>query len=145
MKVNMHVDTAQADEHAELFVQAITPKLQAAADELTQVDQQWWGYRDKEIVPLTLSLLSVIRVEDSNVIGYLAGQPPVQIRQRLYQLEASLPTNFVRVSKGEIINIQQLDHLTIALNGLINVLMKDGQIAMVSRRYTGVLKGRLGL
>ncbi|WP_204122634.1 LytTR family DNA-binding domain-containing protein [Lacticaseibacillus mingshuiensis] len=145
MKIELHIDPATTPEHAEVYVQALTPPLQTALDQLGQVDQQWWGYQEKQIIPLDLRRLSLIRASDDTVTAYRVGGGPVQLRERLYQLEAALPSNFIRVFKGEIVNGDLIDHLTVGLNGLINIAMQDGQVAMVSRRYMKLLKERLGL
>ncbi|MFD1432053.1 LytTR family DNA-binding domain-containing protein [Lacticaseibacillus yichunensis] len=145
MKIELHIDPNVAPEHADVYVQALTPPLQTALDQLGQVDQQWWGYQDKQIIPLDLRHLSLIRASDDTVTAYRVGGGPVQLRERLYQLEAALPSNFIRVSKGEIVNGDSIDHLSVGLNGLINIAMQDGQVAMVSRRYMRSLKERLGL
>lgn len=68
------------------------------------------------------------------------------LRQRLYELESRLPpSQFVRISNSEIINLRKVDHFDLNFAGTICVKLSDGSTTYVSRRYVSKLKKRLEL
>ncbi|WP_316960159.1 LytTR family DNA-binding domain-containing protein [Staphylococcus simulans] len=67
----------------------------------------------------------------------------LHIQQRFYQLEQSLPKDFIRISQSEIINMHNIKHLSLSKNGMIHIEMKHGEATYSSRRYLKQLKARL--
>ncbi|UXR51180.1 LytTR family transcriptional regulator [Staphylococcus simulans] len=65
------------------------------------------------------------------------------MQQRFYQLEQSLPKDFIRISQSEIINMHNIKHLSLSKNGMIHIEMKHGEATYSSRRYLKQLKARL--
>lgn len=59
---------------------------------------------------------------------------------RLYELEQKLPTNFLRISHTEIINIDFIDHFSLSKNGLVRITFSDKQQTYSSRRYLKKIK-----
>ncbi len=66
-------------------------------------------------------------------------------KQRLYQLEERLPSNFIKLSQGEIANIYQIHKLDLNIKGTVKVTFKTGQISFVSRRSIKSVKKALGI
>ena len=65
------------------------------------------------------------------------------INYRLYDLEKSLPENFIRISNTEIINLDVVKELQLTANGLTTVIFQNGKITTSSRRYLKKIKERL--
>lgn len=63
-----------------------------------------------------------------------------QISKRLYELEEILPTQFVRVSNSEIINLDYVSHFSLSTGGIINIEFKNGVKTSSSRRYLKKIK-----
>lgn len=65
-----------------------------------------------------------------------------QIKQKLYQLEETLPKNqFIRISNSTIINIKYVECFDVSTIGNIIVKFKNGATEQVSkRRVSGVMK-----
>jgi len=57
------------------------------------------------------------------------------IRSTLYQLEESLPKNFVRISNSEIVNSDRILRMDLSLSGTIGIKLEGGMESRVSRRY----------
>ena len=66
-------------------------------------------------------------------------------QQALYQLLQVLPNYFLQISQSEIINSQQISHLKLTPNGLIQIFLKNGDQTYSSRRYLKSIKERLQL
>ena len=62
------------------------------------------------------------------------------ISKRLYELEESLPMQFVRVSHSEIINLDYVSHFSLSAGGIINITFKNGTKTSSSRRYLKKIK-----
>ncbi|MDQ0222620.1 LytTR family DNA-binding domain-containing protein [Streptococcus moroccensis] len=64
---------------------------------------------------------------------------------RLYQVKDLLSTDFLQISQSEIINLKQLDHLQVTPNGLVKLILKNGDVTYSSRRYLKAIKEALNL
>ena len=65
---------------------------------------------------------------------------------KLYQIEEMLPkSDFVRISKNCIININKLTSVRPLLNGKMEVHMNNGEIQIVNRHYLKDFKSKFGL
>ena len=68
------------------------------------------------------------------------------LRLRLYELEERLDSSlFVRISHSEIINLKMVKSFDLSLSGTICVLLSDGTVTYVSRRYVAKIKQVLGI
>ncbi|WP_375711897.1 MULTISPECIES: LytTR family DNA-binding domain-containing protein [Lactobacillaceae] len=65
------------------------------------------------------------------------------MKERLYQLEKQLPTDFLRISHSEIINIKTIVKLKLTFNGLIQIKLATKIKTYTSRRYVKQLKTRV--
>ena len=69
-----------------------------------------------------------------------------QAQQKLYELEEILPASqFVRISRSEIVNLRRIRRLDLDLAGTIKVILSDGTQTWTSRRCIPKLKQALGL
>lgn len=64
---------------------------------------------------------------------------------RLYQVKELLSEDFLQISQSEIINLHHLDHLQVTANGLVKIIMKNGEFTYSSRRYLKIIKETIGL
>jgi len=68
------------------------------------------------------------------------------VRLRLYELEQRIsPSEFVRISNSEIINLKKVEGFDLSFSGTICVKLKDGSVSYVSRRYVTKIKQVLGI
>ncbi len=66
------------------------------------------------------------------------------VRKKLYELETELgDTNFIRISKSEIVNIHKIKSLDLSITGTIRLVMKTGYETYVSRRNVAKIKEKL--
>lgn len=103
-----------------------------------------YGYLEKDIVPIKVSTIYNICVEDDKTIAYI-NNLKYQIKYRLYQVEEILPNNFVQINKSCIINISYIERFNSSWNGMLMVEMKNGYVDCVSRRQIKNVKRRIGL
>ena len=68
------------------------------------------------------------------------------VRLRLYELEERLDRGrFVRISNGEIINLDRVTAVDLSLSGTIRMTLDGSVAAYVSRRYVKKIKETLNL
>lgn len=68
------------------------------------------------------------------------------LRLRLYETEERLnPSQFVRISNSEIINLKKVKNFDLSFTGTISVEMTNNTTTYVSRRYVAKIKKILGL
>lgn len=69
-----------------------------------------------------------------------------QLRLRLYELEQRLDGHFfVRISNSEIINLKKVKGFDLSFAGTICVILSNGTVTYVSRRYVAKIKKILGI
>lgn len=69
-----------------------------------------------------------------------------QLRLRLYEAEERLdPSQFVRISNSEIINLKKVNYFDLGFTGTIYVELANGATTYVSRRYVSKIKKILGM
>ena len=66
------------------------------------------------------------------------------VQKKLYELENELgDTNFIRISKSEIVNIRKIKSLDMSVTGTIRFVLKTGYETYVSRRNVAKIKEKL--
>ncbi|MGT2907498.1 LytTR family DNA-binding domain-containing protein [Streptococcus dentiloxodontae] len=78
-------------------------------------------------------------------VYFVTAAETYRAKQRLYQLEEQLPSNFVKISQGEIVNISYIQKLDLSMRGSICVIFKNGSSSFVSRRCIKAFKRALDL
>ena len=65
--------------------------------------------------------------------------------QRLYEVKSQTSTQFLQISKSEIININYIDYLKLNKNGTIEIRFTNNDFTYSSRRYLPLIKEALKL
>lgn len=96
---------------------------------------------------MILDPTKILRIwaEDDDVYARTENET-FRLKNRLYEIESRLdPTSFVRISRSEIINLDQAESFDLSLMGTIEIRMKDGHRSYVARRNVKKLKEVLGV
>ena len=79
--------------------------------------------------------------QDKRVYATVDGGAVYLLRERLYELEEQLDRGkFVRISNGEIINLDKVTAVDLSLTGTIRMTLGEAGYAYVSRRYVKKIK-----
>ena len=74
----------------------------------------------------------------------LTGDGRYVVQKKLYELETELgDTNFIRISKSEIVNVRKIRSLDMSITGTIKLVLKTGYETYVSRRNVAKIKEKL--
>ena len=82
----------------------------------------------------------------NNKVFALTNNGEYFLRFRLYEMEEKLdPSQFVRISNSEIINLKKVKNFDLNFTGTICVKLISGTVTYVSRRYVSKIKKILGI
>lgn len=143
MKIELNID-AHAEEKIMISAKQVTPVL---SDFLKDTEKRFnnprlVGKHEDHIYPIALEAVARFIVENNQVLA-VTNTKVLKMEQRLYQLEEIISSNFTRISKSEIVNMDYLDHLKLEPNGLAQIVLKNGDVTYASRRYLKTIKERL--
>lgn len=123
---------------------ALTDALQALVagterrDELT-------GYTEEDMVILKIGRIECICVEDGRTFAFYDDGIRYRLRGRLYEAEAKLGSDFVRINKSALANWNRIRRFKASIAGAVDVEFKSGHVEYVSRRCFAELKRRFDL
>lgn len=110
----------------------------------TEEGMELIGYKDREAVMLNPAEINCFIVEDNKIFA-LTAKEKLQLKCRLYNIEAALPEGFVKINQSCIANLKSISRFDASLGGTLTVKFKNGYQDYVSRRNLKNVKERLGL
>lgn len=121
-------------------------QVRTVAEQISGLFQESVRVSDENGVKM-LALHEIIRfyAEGQRVLVQTASGT-YQTNSKLYELEEQLPASqFIRISRGEIVNLRQIRQLDMSLTGTIKVILRDETQTYTSRRCIPQLKKALGV
>ena len=101
------------------------------------------AYREDEMRILPFSDMECICVLEGKTYAIDRQGHHYRLRLRLYEVEALLPGNFIRVNKSTLANRYRLERFVTGFNGAVDAVFKCGHREYVSRRCFADIKRRL--
>ena len=92
------------------------------------------GYRDDEMRKLPFSEIECITVLDRKVIAIDTSGNHYRISDRLRDLEAVLPSYFIRINKSTLANEHRIARFDAVFSGAVDAVFRCGYREYVSRR-----------
>ena len=86
----------------------------------------------------------MFRVENKQVNVYTENSEYL-IKKPLYQVEETLGSDFVRISKTTIVNLKKIERVAPSLKGMMFIELKNGLKDNISRKYLPGFKQALDL
>ena len=100
------------------------------------------GYREDEMRRLPFSEIECITILNRKVIAIDGGGIHYSLRERLRELEAMLPSYFIRINKSTLANEHRIDRFDAAFSGGVDAVFRCGHRDYVSRRCFAEIKRR---
>lgn len=101
------------------------------------------GYDGSDIHRIDPGVIYYFETVDNKVFIYCR-QRVYESRQRLYEIEEYFAnSDFLRVSKSVILNIQKITSITPAYNGRFEATLDNDEKVIISRQYVPALKEKL--
>ena len=146
MKVNLFVSRDIEEPYANIHTNELTDNITKAMSILESDDsnEMLAVKRGSDIALLEFSEIFMFRVEDKQVNVYTENQEYI-IKKPLYQVEETLTSDFVRISKTTIVNLKKIKRVAPSLKGMMFIELKNGLKDNISRKYLPEFKRALDL
>lgn len=146
MKVNLFVSGDIEEPHADIHTNNLSDNITKAISILENDDSNGLlaVKKDSDIALLQLNEIYMFRVEDKQVKVYTENKEYL-IKKALYQVEETLTSDFVRISKTTIINLKKIERVAPSLKGMMFIQLKNGLKDNISRKYLPDFKKTLDL
>ena len=146
MKVNLFVSRDIKEPYVDIHTNELTENVTKAMSILENDDttDMLAVKRGSDIALLELGDIFMLRVEDKQVKVYTINEEYI-IKKPLYQVEESLNTDFVRISKTTIVNLKKMERVAPSLRGMMFIRLKNGLKDNISRKYLPEFKQALDL
>ncbi|WP_100401795.1 LytTR family DNA-binding domain-containing protein [Bacillus sp. FJAT-42315] len=141
LTINHALEETEIHIHAKEYngqIEQLMKQLQAA--QTTMID----GYLQQDIHMLKISDIYSIYAEGAKVFLQTEEQE-FESKRKLYELEAQLAKDFVRVSKSTLVNINKIASIQMGKLGSTELLLENDVSIHVSRKYLKELKQQLGI
>lgn len=99
-------------------------------------------YTEDDIKMLAFTDMECITVLDGRTYAIDFKGKHYRLRLRLYELEAMLPSYFIRINKSTLANETRLDHFAPSFSGAVDAVFQCGYRDYVSRRCFAAIKRR---
>lgn len=146
MKVNLFVSRDIEEPYADIHTNELTDNISKAVSILESEDSKDMlaVKKGSDIALLEFSDVYMFRVEDKQVVVYTENNNYL-IKKPLYQVEETLGSDFVRISKSAIVNLKKVERVAPSLKGMMFIQLKNGLKDNISRKYLPGFKEALDL
>lgn len=143
MKFRLVIDPAK-DEEVVATVHQPTGLTQQIEELVRQYSghHQITAYTEDELVFLSFDKIECITVENGKTCAIDWEGKRYRLKQRLYEVEAILPSYFIRINKSALGNMNRLDRFVATYSGGVNARFLSGYEEYVSRRCFAAIKRR---
>lgn len=145
MKVTITENPALDDIEVAVACPRIDTRVQRVVASLNTFDRKLTGSCDGAVHRIDLEAVCYAETVDGKTFLYTK-DGVFETPLRLYELEDKLAgTEFVRASKQMIVNFDHVASIRPALNARLQLMLDNGEAAVVSRQYAPDIKRKLGL
>ena len=148
MRVEIKIDADEQDILIVIHTAKITQEVGALVEMIEGTDTQSYlltAKRDDKSYIMEPEQVEIIRTEGGTVTLYNRKGQGFSIQRPLHELHERLGSDFIRISKSAIVNINHVDHISPHFNGTMYIVMKNGINDYISRNHLGGFKKRLSL
>ena len=141
MKFTLIIDP-EKEEEVVMTVRQRTPLVSEIEALVSKRTDRIPGYTEDDIKMLCVSEIECITVIDGKTYAIDSKNRRFKIKQRLYELEGSLPAYFIRINKSALANEKRLERFAVTYSGAVDAVFKCGYREYVSRRCFAQIKRR---
>lgn len=146
MKVNLFVSRDVEEPYADIHTNELTDNVTKAISilESDESPDMVAVKKGSDIALLQMDEIFMFRVEDKQVKVHTQSSEYL-IKKPLYQVEETLSSDFVRISKTTIVNLKKIERVAPSLKGMMFIELKNGLKDNISRKYLPGFKEALDL
>ena len=140
MKIKIFIDK-EHDEEVVIYAHEKS-ELVDKIERLVKGDGSIVAKRDRVSYNIDFCDIVCFTSDDNKVFAH-AGKEMLEVDEKMYELEESLPDNFIKINKSCIANIDKIKSFDATITGTLAVNFKNGYRDFVSRRRMKFVKERL--
>lgn len=146
MQVEIKIDDSCREPRVIIFTSSMTEEIGNLVQKLSENNPRIIsGSRDGRVEIMEQDELFRIYSGNGKIFA-VTDHGEYSLRLRLHEIEERLnPSQFVRISNSEIINLKKVKNFDLSFTGTICVELTDGTTTYVSRRYVQKIKKILGM
>ncbi len=146
MKVEIKISPDIKETYAVIYTSRITDEIQKLASAMGfESDNSVITAKDGDrIVVLRPKEIFMARVENEKTLVHTLSKSYV-CPKRLYELEAQLGKDFMRISKSTLVNLKEISSIESSFSGMMLLILKNGCKDYISRKYLSDFKKYLGI
>lgn len=146
MRVEIKLLPEVAEPYAIIYAKELTDEIQQVLLSIEQPKEKLFTVKQEDrLFIIDVKDIQMVRTEGGQVYVYNDAAQKFASAKRLYEVERLLGRDFIRISKGAIVNLMKIDHVDTNIFGSLDVIMKNGCVEGISRRYTQAFKSRIGI
>lgn len=130
--------------HIVIYTDQITTQIQEILQLLKCTNTKLLAEQDGKTIVLKLQNIYMIQTEGTGAVIYTKDRK-FSSKKRLCEIEKDLTSNFLRISKYTIINLDYLKSVEPSFNGSMLLILSNGSKDYISRKYLPKLKEQLNL
>ena len=143
MKFKLILDKNRQEEIV-VYAKEKTPLIEEIEALVKSSDEAVIGYTDNEAVNISLNDVYCFTIEKNKLYAVME-KCELLIKERLYQVEERLNSDFIKINQSSIANVKKIDRFKASIGGSLIVIFKNGYRDYVSRRQTKCVKERMGI
>ena len=101
------------------------------------------AYTEDDMKLLSPGDIECVTVSENKTYAHTTSGESFLLKKRLYELEQTLPSGFIKINKSCIGNKKHIERFSAAFSGAVNVIFKSGYTDYVSRRCYAQIKKEL--
>ena len=146
MKFTLNIDKTREEE-----ISATVHAPSELTDRIEALVMEYAGrdklpvYTEDEMKMLPIAQIECITVVDGKTWAIDTHGKRYRLKQRLYEVEAILPSGFIRINKSALANTARLDRFAVCFTGAVDAIFECGYKEYVSRRCFTEIKRRYDL
>lgn len=148
MKVNINIVSSEVEEEVNFNIYNVNPKINEAIELLTssnKIIKHLLAKKEDKHYKVNIDDIFYIESIDRKIFIYTKAET-YEISEKLYILEEQLSnSNFIRISKSMLLNINKIYSFYPKLSGNLEALLTNKEKVIISRRYVSSLKNKLGM
>ena len=143
MKLTVFVDK-DCDEEVIIYCKERHRLVEQIEKLMTDTEKVIVGYDRGEIIKLDIEEIYCFSITNNKLYAICESKEYL-LKERLYKIEAALPSSFVKVNQSCVINIEKIQKFSVSAGGTLKVILKNGYSDFVSRRNLKAVKERIGI
>lgn len=144
MKAEIKITPEAAEPYAVIYAKEIDSEVRGAAAMLEGSNQVITAQENGRIFIIEPEEIDLVCAGEQKTV-IICGAKEYSSSRRLYEFEELLGSGFMRISKSTIVNLKKITCVEPTFGGLMELVLRSGRRAAISRSFLPKFKKYLGM